>query len=218
METTNVIEKVKNVQVLTSVELREKYLYKVNKGQICFIVMNTIPSKMLKKSRFDGTPNPFLDCISKHTEMSIIIGNDYETTINNNLEKEGKDRDFKSQKNTNGEHVGDSFVIYSETTKKYKLQYFINKRKDNSKPINYHCHYDITNDCVLRGQKFIKGQKLTQFEGEKLLNEFRSEEKKFSERSPNTQHKVENKVYCSNVIIENIEKITYNGTEYVVMN
>lgn len=69
----------------------------------------TIP-KLLKKSRRTKEPCPY-GHIEKHSRVTGQIGGDYETAVNNRLDKLGETPDFEAQGRSWGSHVGDSPIV-----------------------------------------------------------------------------------------------------------
>lgn len=68
--------------------------------------------------RMNKTGNPYFGEVYKTSEGIGMIGNVYESRINNNLEKEGKDKDFVVGRNKVGVHKNRVIVTNTKTDKK----------------------------------------------------------------------------------------------------
>jgi hypothetical protein len=91
----------------------------VKNPTFCEVVMVTIP-KMNKGGRSGVPVNPYFGRVTKHKTGRILIGMDYEQRVNNNLEKEGEEKNFVTQKNNVGEHVN-KCILWNENTQKFYL-------------------------------------------------------------------------------------------------
>jgi len=88
-----------------------KVMDSVNGGTFVRVKSRT-PVKMNK------TGNPYFGEVFKTSEGIGMIGNVYEDRINNNLGKEGKDKDFKVSRNKVGIHKNRVIVENTKTDKK----------------------------------------------------------------------------------------------------
>jgi hypothetical protein len=100
-------------KAITSSELIE-ILMKVQKGTFANILTET-NVRMNKKN------NQYFGLITKKSEIRVLLGSNYQDRVNNNLEKEEKDRDFIAESCKVGNHVSEC-VLYNENTKLFYLQ------------------------------------------------------------------------------------------------
>ncbi len=91
------------------------------------IVTETRP----KMNKFARTPdvngnrvsNPFLDKVVKRTRMNVFLNFNYENSVNNQRDREQKEKTFESQQRSWGEHVSPSLIVHrGEHYLQYKLQ------------------------------------------------------------------------------------------------
>lgn len=109
MRTINYTEKGRVIE-LTSNEL-VTILMTQNIGTFCWIHMET-------KVRMNKTGNPYYDQIKKITKGNILLGNSYQTRVQNETENP----DFVPEKNKVGEHIS-KCVLHNDKTGKDYLQY-----------------------------------------------------------------------------------------------
>jgi hypothetical protein len=117
---TKVIKKVSELELVV-------ILNGIEKPTLCNVVMET-EFQMLK------TNNPFYDkptksWINKYTKLSsrnYMIGGSYEQRVNNNREKEDKERDFESEKPSGKTHISKVVLIDDKTqsTHYVMLEYY----------------------------------------------------------------------------------------------
>ena len=140
------------------------------------------------KVKMNKTNNPYLDKVFKTTKGNFFIGGTYEDMVNERMKKEGLQPTFTSEECSVGEHIS-KCVQFNENHNKHYLQYF---SFDNS----------------IHSTEY-------EFEGRSIDRElFRSFEVKKSETSRQPQ---ENKHKPQSLTIDNIRKITLNGTRYNVV-
>lgn len=77
--------------------------------------------KMNKKSRVDGTPNPFTKGVSKIASRNCIIGADYSNAVNNQLARENKVGDFEPEQlwRGKGRRISKFTVEHTESHDEY---------------------------------------------------------------------------------------------------
>ena len=100
-------------KAITSSELVE-ILKMEKKGTFSFLKTETTV-------KMNKTNNPFYGLITKKSEIRVLLGSNYQDRVNNNLEKEEKDRDFIAESCKVGNHVSEC-VLYNENTKLFYLQ------------------------------------------------------------------------------------------------
>jgi hypothetical protein len=74
-------------------------------------------------TNWNKTGNPYYGKVFKTSEGIGMIGNVYETRINNNLEKEGKDKDFKVGRNKVGDIHKNRVITYNSNLKQDHFMY-----------------------------------------------------------------------------------------------
>ena len=89
-------------------------LNQVNKPTFVHIVMET-PVRMKK------TDNPFFGLVTKRSSGNYLIGTDYEQRVNNNSEKEEKERDFVTETLKGKRHISKCVLIDTKTESVYYL-------------------------------------------------------------------------------------------------
>lgn len=105
-----------NVQTISVSELKDKLLTKGCKA--VSIVLNTVPK--MNKNVEKGVPNPYYGRVTKRAYYGVLIGFNYENSVNNQLFREGKEGDFEAVARAYGEHVEGTPVI--EHNGKFYLQ------------------------------------------------------------------------------------------------
>ena len=166
-------------KAITTNELVE-ILLKVEKGTFAFIRIETV-LKMRK------TNNPYFGLITKKSDIRVLLGSNYQDRVNNNLEKEEKDRDFIAESCKVGNHVSEC-VLYNENTKLFYLQaeYF----KEIKPKVEFYFN-----------GKLIELEKFSEFVPEKTTAK---------------QKGLIKKVNSISVKIENIKEISLNKIKYIV--
>lgn len=108
-----------------------------------FMLTDVVMNKFLNyKENGRQFPNPYFNGGVKKLskKYKIIIGFDYENSVNGRLEKEGKESDFESQKNW-FEHISKCVVTDTKTgTKKYLTYQYL---KDSTLTEEFHFDNDI---------------------------------------------------------------------------
>ena len=176
---TKIIESqsVKEVSIIGLVEI----LWKVEKQTFCNIVTET-------NVRMNKTGNPYHNKITKKSIQNVMIGTTYENRVNNNLEREEKERNFEVSENKVGEHLS-KVVLYNDNTKKYYLQY---ERFNEVKP---------TVEYIFEGNEIEK----------KLFENFMIKSNNYSNQG------TDRTVNILSVTLNNIKQITLNGQKYKVV-
>lgn len=119
METTTTTTK-----TITTTELVE-ILNSVTKSTFIHLVTET-PVRMNKRG------NPYHGLVVKRSSRNYLIGNNYEDRKNNNLQKNGEERNFEVSHNRVGEHIS-KIILFNPNTNKYYLQV---EMFENIKPKN----------------------------------------------------------------------------------
>lgn len=82
------------------------------------------------KVRMNKTGNPYYDQVFKLSKSNFLVGNDYETRVQRNEQKEGLEPDFKSEECKVGVHIS-KCVLFNEKT---NTHYLMVERFDEIKP------------------------------------------------------------------------------------
>lgn len=164
----------------------------INETEMLTILMNVEKSTFINivsktKVRMKKTNNPYFDKVFKVNKCNYLIGNEYESRVNNNDLKEGGEGTFKSEENKVGNHVT-KCVLFNEKLNTYYLQV---ERFVEIKP-------NVT--YIFEGNEIDK----TLFES--YLN-------KVSESSRQPQ---ERKVLPQTFMLSSINEFTLGGTHYVI--
>jgi hypothetical protein len=101
-------------------------LINVSKEQLISILNDVTKSTFINlvtetKVRMNKTNNPYFDRVFKLTFCNYLIGNEYETRVNNNYSKEGMEKTFESEQSKVGTHIS-KCVLYNEKLKQHYLQ------------------------------------------------------------------------------------------------
>lgn len=169
----------KQTQEITRQELIT-ILSQVEKSTFINIVSKT-------KVRMNKTGNPYYDMIFKKSKSNYLIGNDYETRVNNNDKKEGGEGNFESVECSVGKHIS-KCVLYNE---KLNTHYLMYERFDETPP---QVEYEYNGNPI-----------------EKQL--FESYMTKVSSTTRQPQERV---VKFQTFKMDSINECTLNGTHYVV--
>jgi len=99
----------------------------INQQQLLELLMGVEKSTMVHlvtetKVKMNKRDNPFFEKVVKRNSSNYLIGNGYETRVQNNEKKEGMEGTFESKKNTQGEHVS-KCVLFNEKLNTHYLQY-----------------------------------------------------------------------------------------------
>ena len=174
---SKVIEKITVKQLVT-------LLLNVVKGTFVNITMET-------EVRMNKTGNPYHGRITKVSTRNYLLGNSYENRVNKNMEKEGIEPNFESQKPFGKHYIGENQVVLmddkTESVHYVMLEYF-----DEVKP---QVEYFIDGTDPIEKQLF-----------EDFLTKHYESKKQPQER----------KVQPITPKISNIVGITLNGTRYVL--
>ena len=114
------------VQVIVNdQEIQDIFLQLENQVPTPFIsfTLNTNYSDMLKKSKVDGSINPFYNELRKVQEKTYRLVTDYQVRVWNNLVKEGKDPNtFNVESPSGKKHISKSLLTDTDTeTKTYLM-------------------------------------------------------------------------------------------------
>jgi hypothetical protein len=171
--------------VKVSVEELTQILLSLDKNQFVSIEYQ-IPLKM-NKGRGQNK-NPYYNKVMKTTRINILPVSDYEKRVNNNLEKQGEERNFESQ----GQE-------WSE-----KVSHFVSKHKtktdENGQPI-YYFRYESFHKPI---SSVLKYNGLTVQKS--VFTQWLPKPKKDNGFKPNFQ----------NITISNLKKLHTNGVVYEV--
>ena len=135
------------------------------------------------------TNNPFFGQVRKISNCNYLIGNDYESRVNSNEEKEGLEGDFVSLKPSGKSHVSKCVLVDDKTG---LTHYLMVERFDEIQPKVTYIQDGI---------------------GEILKEQFENFLVKTSDTSRQDQ---ERKVMVITPKIENIREMSLNGVHYVV--
>jgi len=161
-------------------------LMNVNKPTFTNIV-SKVDQKMVKKSRIDGSVNPYYEKVKKVTKGNYFIGGNYEDMVNNRMVKEGIEPTFESVECSVGKHIS-KCVQYNENTQLNYLQYYI---------------FQSSN---IKSELFFEGNQI-----EKQLLESYLPTTNNTSRQPQ-----EDKHIVKSFKLSSIEEITLSGTHYIV--
>jgi len=114
-------------------------LNQVEKPTFVHIVMETEP-------RMRKTDNPYFGLIKKVSSGNYLIGTDYENRVNNNSEKEDKERDFVVEPPKGKRHISKCVLI---DTKTESVHYLMMERFDEVKPKVHYVKDGVEIDKVL---------------------------------------------------------------------
>jgi len=175
-----------NVNVNELIEV----LKQVEKSTFINVTMETEP-------KMNKTNNPFYDTIqkkfnvSKLTTCNYLIGNDYGTRVESNMKKEEVEGTFEPLKPTGKTHVSKCVLVDDKTQSVY---YLMVEQFDEIKPqIQYLKNGEPMNEVDLI-----------------LLNDF------LVKSNGSYRQEQERKVMVITPKIENIKKLSLNGTQYIV--
>jgi hypothetical protein len=103
-------------------------------------VSETVPS-LLKKSTVDKTPNPYIGNILKISFVGGLIGTNYENSVNSQLGREGKEKDFVVQERKWGVRDSEHRFLIRHTKKGETQERFylsVKPQQTHRKPIYVH--------------------------------------------------------------------------------
>ena len=107
--------------VKVSVDELVKVLLSLDKTN--FVYIETVTPFTMNKGGRGGVPsNPYYGKVMKRTRLNVRPINDYEKRVNNNLEKDGKERNFVSEGKDYIEVLSD-FVTQHKDTKQMYFRY-----------------------------------------------------------------------------------------------
>jgi hypothetical protein len=143
----------KQTQVQVTREEMKNILSEVNTPQFISMVTN-VPQKMNKwldywlevegsrKKNPNPTPNPYTDgsIIQHMKKIDIVIGFDYEKSVNGRREKEGKETDFVSGEGREPwfNMISKSIVTDKRTESKFYIRYQFTDRSHSDTPEYFH--------------------------------------------------------------------------------
>lgn len=179
-------------QTITRKELVE-LLRDINTPQfVSMITMTDVDMNKYKDFKVEGktNPNPYFGQIKNLSrKYKIITGFDYEKSVNNRLESEGKDQTFESK--------GNWFDVISKG--------LVTDKKTLSK---YYFRYQYMKDSTLEQEYFYNGNPI-----EKTLFESYMKQKTTYENQG-----LDNPLMFQVVNVDNINEITMNGVKYTLQD
>lgn len=157
-----------------------------------FVSMITMTEvKMNKCKDFRGgdkTPNPYYGQVKNLSrKYKIVTGFDYENSVNNRREKEGKDGDFVSKDNW-FEVISKGLVTDKKTLSKYYFRY--QRQVDST----------IEQEYIFEGNPIEK----------QLFESYMTQKSNYENQG------LDNPLRFEVVSVENIKEITMNGTKYLI--
>lgn len=173
----------KNVQTINRNELEVRLREEIKGCRPVSIVINTVP-QMNKK--VDGQPNPLYGRVKKRAYHSVMVGFNYQNSVNNQRDREGKETDFVAESRAWGEHVeGASALIY------YNGQYYLSCKLERTIATQY-----LVDGEVVDYETVVKPY--------------------MPVRKESSRQGVDKTVKPMNPFLKNIETITMNGETYVI--
>lgn len=136
--------------------------------------------------RMTKTNNPYIGTM-KHNTINGLIGFNYTNSCNNQLAREGQEKDFEAQPRKWGERKG-------------KLVYHT---KDNEEKIYVEVKVQSASEPVF----MFNGQEISKA----LIEHYLPKHKK-----PSTQDKIEKEIVVRDVSFDSIKAIRVDGTEYEI--
>lgn len=166
----------------------------INKVELLQLLMNIESSTFVNlvtetKVRMNKTNNPYFDKVIKRNKCTYLVGNDYETRVHVNEEKEGLEGDFKSEEMKGKKHISKCVCV---DTKTESVHYLMVERFDEVKP--------------QKTEYICEGSPI-----EKQL--FESYMTKVYESKKQEQDR---KVMVITPKLDSIKEITLNGTHYII--
>jgi hypothetical protein len=151
-----------------------------------FVQLTYVGEQKMRK-----TNNPF-DTIIKRTNINVSFNYSYENAVNNRLAKKGEEKTFVSEPLAWG-----SWLIPNKIITHKECLY-----------VRFYMH----SNCNSKVEHFYNGEKLEGADLEQAKTFFQEH----SESAKQTEAGLDQKEQCKpfNVKIENIRKITLNGTQY----
>ena len=152
------------------------------KGLFNFVAVTT--KTPLKKSRITKIITPSnLSTVTKYTNNTVSLGNDYQKAVNNRLNKEGKDKDFQT-KGTYCTPISDNKMIYKHKEREvYYLRVYPNLCVSFKRVIKY---YDANGVDITDQWKVIEAEY-------------------FSLSSPNESQGLDKSIIVNNFKIDNVK-------------
>ena len=118
METTKVKHQVTPTEMVSIIREVEEN----NPNTFVGVKMKTLYREVLKKSKEDGSLNPYYGGIYKVSSKTYRLVTDYEKRVHNNLKKEGKDpSQFVVEPPKGKRHISKSILTDTETESKFYL-------------------------------------------------------------------------------------------------
>jgi hypothetical protein len=170
----------------------QKTTNQITRNELLTLLSNVEKSTFINlvtetKLRMNKRNNPYYDKVIKKSKSNFLIGNDYETRVRTNENKEGLTPDFVSKENNVGNHVS-KCVLFNEKTQSH---YLMVERFDEIKPkVEY----------IFEGNEIDK----------MLFNDF------MVKVSENSRQEQERKVMVLSYKLDSIKELSLNGQHYVV--
>jgi hypothetical protein len=117
------------------------------------------------KLRMNKTNNPYYDKVIKKSKCNYLLGNDYGTRVDTNLEKEGFEPNFVPMENKVGNHVS-KCVLFNEKTQSH---YLMVERFDEIKPQVEYVFEGNQIDKMLFNDFMVKTSNTTRQEQERVV-------------------------------------------------
>jgi len=158
----------------------------VERGTFCNLVSNTVPT--MRK-----TNNPFVGRVRKINSVNYYLGGNYQKRVNVNMEKEGIERNFVSQKPKGKTHVSECVLLDDKT--------------------------GLVHYCMVERFDEIKTNPVYMLDGVEMSNEQKTE--MFSFFPPRYEVKSqsqEKKVFVITPKVENIQSITIDHKKYILVD
>ena len=172
-----------NVQTINVGELQSK-LREVKGARAVSVVTVTVPA-MNKK--VNGEINPYHGRVQKRTYRSVMIGFRYQNSVNNQLDREGKETDFVAKPRQWGVHVDGTPLI------EHKGKFYLECKVER----------------VIGNQYYVDGEMVEDSVVEPYIT-------KRTPSARQAAAGVEKEVILIDVALENIETITMNGDAYTI--
>ena len=159
-------------------------LKQVEKSTFINVTMVTIPT-------MNKTGNPLFGMVKKVSNCNYLIGNDYETRVNNNEVKEGLEGSFESMKPSGKHHISKCVLVDDKTG---LTHYLMVERFDEVKP----------------KVEYLKNDEPMNEVDRMILNDW------LKKSSDTTRQEQERVVSVITPKIENIKTLSLNGVVYEV--
>jgi hypothetical protein len=149
----------------------QKITTNINKTELLNILLGVEKSTFgglvtKSKVRMNKTNNPYYDKVFKVSKCNYLLGNDYGTRVDTNLEKEGFEPNFVPMENKVGNHVS-KCVLFNEKTQSH---YLMVERFDEIKPKVEYVFEGNQIDKMLFNDYMVKVSNTSRQEQERKVN------------------------------------------------